>query len=87
MLEIRIREKLTDADLDRIIQMAWQDRTSFDPIRRQFGMTPGDVIKLMRQQMTANSFKLWRKRNGWSTDEASGVQKLPHWAILSTLAK
>ena len=62
MLEIRITEKLTDADLDRIIQMAWQDRTSFDTICSQFGMTPGDVIKLMRQQMTANSFKLWRKR-------------------------
>lgn len=52
----------SDGDLDRIIQMAWEDRTSFDTIRSQFGLTPGEVIKLMRQQLTASSFKLWRKR-------------------------
>lgn len=62
MLDDRITEKLSDADLDRIIQMAWEDRTSFDTIRSQFGLTPGEVIKLMRQQLTINSFKLWRKR-------------------------
>ena len=55
-------EMLTDADLDRIIQMAWEDRTSFDTIRSQFGLTPGEVIKLMRQQLSSRSFKLWRKR-------------------------
>ncbi len=62
MLDDRITEQLSDADLDRIIQMAWEDRTSFDTIRSQFGLTPGEVIKLMRQQLTINSFKLWRKR-------------------------
>lgn len=53
---------LTDSDIDRIIQMAWEDRTSFEAIHRQFGLTPGDVIKLMRAQLTARSFKLWRER-------------------------
>ena len=48
--------------LDRIIQMAWEDRTSFEAIRTQFGLSPGDVIKLMRSKMTSGSFKLWRKR-------------------------
>lgn len=62
MLDGRISETLSEADLDRIIQMAWEDRTSFDTIRSQFGLTPGDVIKLMRQQLTGGSFKLWRKR-------------------------
>ena len=62
MLNSHIIATYSDADLDRIIQMAWEDRTSFDTIRSQFGLTPGDVIKLMRQQLTANSFKLWRKR-------------------------
>ena len=62
MLDSRITATLSDADLDRIIQMAWEDRTSFDTIRSQFGLTPGNVIKLMRQQLTASSFKLWRKR-------------------------
>ncbi|TWU55006.1 hypothetical protein Poly51_37550 [Rubripirellula tenax] len=54
--------ELTRAEIDRIIMMAWEDRTSFDAIRTQFGLSPGDVIKLMRSEMTANSFKMWRKR-------------------------
>ena len=53
---------LTTADIDRIIQMAWEDRTAFDAISVQFGLTPGEVIKLMRQQLSSRSFKLWRKR-------------------------
>ncbi len=54
--------ELSRAEIDRIIMMAWEDRTSFDAIRTQFGLSPGDVIKLMRSEMTANSFKMWRKR-------------------------
>lgn len=42
--------------------MAWEDRTTFDAIRAQFGLEPGEVIKLMRSTMKPNSFKLWRKR-------------------------
>ena len=53
---------LTPADIDRIIMMAWEDRTSFDAIREQFGLSPGDVIKLMRREMKASSFKMWRQR-------------------------
>ncbi len=48
--------------VDRIIQMAWEDRTTFDAIREQFGLEPGEVIKLMRANLKLNSFKLWRKR-------------------------
>ena len=56
------------ADLDRIIMMAWEDRTSFDAIRTQFGLEPGEVIKLMRQELKENSFRLWRARtSGRST--------------------
>ena len=54
--------ELTRAQKDRIIQMAWEDRTSFDAIRLQFHLSPGDVIKLMRREMTPNSFRMWRKR-------------------------
>lgn len=54
--------ELTRSQVDRIIMMAWEDRTSFDAIRDQFGLTPGNVIKLMRREMTASSFKMWRKR-------------------------
>jgi len=55
-------DELTRGQIDRVIMMAWEDRTSFDAIRDQFGLTPGEVIKLMRREMTANSFKMWRKR-------------------------
>lgn len=54
--------KLTDTDIDRIIEMAWEDRTTFDAIKFQFGLTEQDVISLMRKELRLNSFKLWRKR-------------------------
>lgn len=54
--------ELTKEQTDRIIQMAWEDRTTFDAIRVQFGLSPGQVIKLMRKNLKPNSFKLWRKR-------------------------
>lgn len=53
---------ITSTEIDRIIQMAWEDRTSFDAIRQQFGLTPGEVIALMRREMKPSSFKLWRAR-------------------------
>ncbi len=55
-------DQLTRGQVDRVIMMAWEDRTSFDAIREQFGLTPGDVIKLMRCELSANSFKMWRRR-------------------------
>lgn len=48
--------------IDRIIEMAWEDRTPFEAIKIQFGFTEKDVIKLMRRELRAKSFKLWRKR-------------------------
>jgi len=47
---------------DRIIEMAWEDRTPFDAIKLQFGLKEQDVIELMRKNISRNSFKLWRKR-------------------------
>ncbi|MEL7498251.1 MAG: TIGR03643 family protein [Planctomycetota bacterium] len=54
--------QLTTREVDRVIQMAWEDRTTFDAIRVQFGLSPGDVIKLMRNELSPRSFKLWRNR-------------------------
>ncbi|MGB7415364.1 MAG: TIGR03643 family protein [Thermosynechococcaceae cyanobacterium] len=48
--------------IERIIEMAWEDRTPFDAIEHQFGLQEKDVIALMRRQMKASSFRLWRKR-------------------------
>ena len=53
---------LPSEDLDRIIEMAWEDRTPFEAIEFQFGLSEPQVIAVMRQQMKASSFKLWRKR-------------------------
>ena len=53
---------LNSTDTDRIIEMAWEDRTPFDAIRLQFGATEQQVIELMRREMKLSSFKLWRKR-------------------------
>lgn len=58
---------LTKADISRIIMMAWEDRTSFDAIETQFGLKPGEVIKLMRSEMKASSFRMWRKRTAGRT--------------------
>lgn len=55
-------EKLSERDLDRVIEMAWEDRTPFEAIEYQFGLTESDVIKLMRSKLKNSSFKLWRKR-------------------------
>ncbi len=49
-------------DSDRIIEMAWEDRTPFEAISIQFGLSEAEVIKHMRKQLKENSFKLWRKR-------------------------
>ena len=59
-------------ELDRIIEMAWEDRTSFDVIKKQFGIAEKDVIKLMRKELKEKSFKMWRKRvQGRSTKHSS----------------
>ena len=47
---------------DRIIEMAWEDRTPFDAIKSQFGYSEAQVIALMRKQLKRSSFNLWRKR-------------------------
>lgn len=50
------------ADVSRIIEMAWEDRTPFEAIFNAYGLNPNSLVQLMRQQMTSNSFKMWRKR-------------------------
>lgn len=54
--------QLPAEDHNRVIEMAWEDRTPFEAIKFQFGLTEKMVINLMRNSLKANSFKLWRKR-------------------------
>jgi len=53
---------LSIEQIDRIIEMAWEDRTTFNAIEYQFGLKEQDVITLMRRELKRSSFKLWRKR-------------------------
>jgi len=56
------KEEMTDLQKDRIIEMAWEDRTTFEAIFMQFGLKEQEVIDLMRIEMKASSFKMWRER-------------------------
>lgn len=54
--------KLTVTEIDRIIEMAWEDRTTFEAIKFQFNLKEQEVIQVMRRELKPSSFKLWRKR-------------------------
>ncbi len=63
---------LTDEDISRVIEMAWEDRTPFESIALQFGLNEGAVITLMRRQLKPGSFRLWRQRvTGRATKHAA----------------
>ncbi|MDG2369779.1 MAG: TIGR03643 family protein [Flavobacteriales bacterium] len=63
---------LDTRDIDRIISMAWEDRTPFDAIKNQFNLDESSVIRLMRLELKPSSFKRWRKRvNGRKTKHLS----------------
>jgi uncharacterized protein (TIGR03643 family) len=53
-----------EADISRLIEMAWEDRTPFDAIAAAYGLTEADVIELMRARLKRSSFKMWRERVG-----------------------
>ena len=55
-------QQLPIEDVDRVIEMAWEDRTPFEAIEMQFGLKEKDVIALMRSEMKASSFRMWRRR-------------------------
>ena len=52
----------SDREYNRIIEMAWEDRTPFEAIKYQFDISEHDVIKIMRNELKRSSFNLWRKR-------------------------
>lgn len=53
---------LSQKDINRIIEMAWEDRTPFEAIEYQFGLKENDVRRIMRTEMKRSSFMMWRKR-------------------------
>jgi uncharacterized protein (TIGR03643 family) len=59
-MKIIEKYKLDEEQIDRIVGMAWEDRTTFEAIETQFGLSEGEVIKLMRHQMTLKNWQKWR---------------------------
>jgi len=66
---------LSEQDIDRIIQMAWEDRTPFEAIEMQFGLKNKDVIELMRKHSKRSSFEMWRKRTQGRKTKHSNVRE------------
>ena len=67
---------LSAADVSRVIEMAWEDRTPFEAIELQFGLNQDGVIKLMRSQLKLSSFKLWRERTHGQTTKHAKLRSL-----------
>lgn len=56
------KKEFSEIEIDRIIEMAWEDRTPFDAIKFQFGLLESDVKALMKKELKFSSYKLWRTR-------------------------
>lgn len=62
MSNVANKYQLSERAVDRIIEMAWEDRTPFEAIEAQFGVPEKEVIVLMRRQMKPSSWRMWRER-------------------------
>ena len=62
MVQKILDKNLNSIEVDRIIEMAWEDRTPFEAIYFQFNLKEKEVIQLMRSKLKTSSFKMWRKR-------------------------
>lgn len=60
--EIVEKYQLSREDCDRIVEMAWEDRTPFEAIKMQYGVTEAEVIRIMRAEMTLKNWQKWRAR-------------------------
>jgi uncharacterized protein (TIGR03643 family) len=61
---MKLQTELSVENINRVIEMAWEDRTPFDAIKSQFGIDESGVIKLMRRNISEPAFKRWRRRVG-----------------------
>lgn len=69
---------LTESDVSRIVEMAWEDRTSFEAIEAQFGLKESAVVDLMRTHMKPSSFRMWRKRMAGRTTKHEALRGAVH---------
>jgi uncharacterized protein (TIGR03643 family) len=61
-VKVEKKAELSDEDIDRIIEMAWEDRTPFDAIKAQFGLNESSVRNLMKKELKFSSYTRWRER-------------------------
>lgn len=59
---VRRYRQLTEDERSRLIEMAWEDRTPFEAIEAQFGLSEDDTVAVMRHALKAASFRRWRQR-------------------------
>lgn len=81
------KDELSQEDIDRVIEMAWEDRTPFEAIELQFGLLEKEVIELMRSQMKASSFKMWRKRTHGRATKHKKLSAVDDGRFKSTLQR
>lgn len=67
-------DPLTEADVSRVVEMAWEDRTTFEAIEVQFGLNEAAVVDLMRLHLKPSSFKMWRKRMAGRTTKHAALR-------------
>ena len=68
-------DPMTEADVSRVVEMAWEDRTAFEAIERQFGLNESAVVALMRRTMKRRSFKMWRERMAGRTTKHESLRQ------------
>jgi uncharacterized protein (TIGR03643 family) len=74
-MDCDVADQLNSQEIDRVIEMAWEDRTTFEAIEFQFGLSEAAVIALMRSELKSGSFRAWRKRvSGRRTKHGSTSQ-------------
>jgi uncharacterized protein (TIGR03643 family) len=87
-MTLQAPKSLSEADLSRLIEMAWEDRTPFDAIEQNFGLSEPQVIAIMRSELKRSSFNLWRKRvTGRATKHLALRSKLVTRAYCATQYK
>jgi len=77
----------SEAEMDRIIEMAWEDRTPFEALEFQFGLKNKEVIEFMRKHSKPSSFKMWRERTTGRKTKHQGLRNEGDYSFKCTLQK
>ena len=59
---MKIQKELTPQEIDRVVEIAWEDRTTFNAIKAQFHLSERETIEIMRKEMKRSSFEMWHER-------------------------